>query len=83
MASEDRRTDIVLAAAQYLEERLLNVKLELRESMRLTLECQNKLKLEGERIACQAEMIQKQDEAIAELQAELNELAEVTDASGG
>ena len=73
---EERRANILFNAAQYLEERLLTVKLELRTAAELIAELRDKLRLENERIGTQAEQIKQ-------LQGELSELAERMDASGG
>jgi len=73
---EKQRNNLLAAVAQYLEERLLNVKLELRASMELNSEMRDKLRLESERIGMQAEQIKQ-------LQGELSGLAERMDDPSG
>jgi len=73
---EERRANILFNAAQYLEERLLTVKLELRTAAELIAELKDKLRLENERISTQAEQIKQ-------LQGELEQLAEAMVESGG
>jgi len=73
---EKQRNNLLAAVAQYLEERLLNVKLELRASMELNSEMRDKLRLKSERIGMQAEQIKQ-------LQGELSGLAERMDDPSG